>query len=181
VPEIRRHVPGARFVIMVRDGRDVTASIGRRQDGDFQAGFDRWVSETALTLPEMGMPDVLVLRYEDLVADAATAIREVCAFLELPFIDSLLDYHKQPHLWFGQRSVERGTGVGLDEHHRLRNWQVNQPIFDGRGRWRTDLPPEFVRRFESGRAREVMEGLGYSITGEPGEEAEPMRSGTPDA
>ena len=38
----------------------------------------------------------------------------------------------------------RGSG-----HHRLRAWQFNQPLFDGRGRWRRELTAqevELVRR-----------------------------------
>jgi hypothetical protein len=160
---IRRHVKGARFVIMVRDGRDVTASIARRHEGNFEAGLARWVADTGVALAERGKADVFILRYEDLVGDPPAAVRGLCDFLGVPYLDRLLEYHTEARLWFGQHSVERGTGVGHQEHMRLRNWQVNQPIFDGRGRWTKELPQEFVRRFETGRPREIMDAFGYAV------------------
>lgn len=178
---IRRHVPNARLVIMVRDGRDVTASLARRYHGNFERGLARWVADTGIAVAEQGRPDVFVLRYEDLVGGPEAMLRRLCSFLGLPYLDGLLHYHTEAHLWFDQRTVEPGTGIGLSEHHRLRNWQVNQPLFDGRGRWRTELPPEFVRRFESGRPREIMEAFGYSIAGQGSGDVEPIRPAAPDA
>jgi len=161
---IRRWVPGARFVVMVRDGRDVTASIGKRDRGDFAGGLERWVSDTAIAVAERDKSDVFVQRYEDLVSDPAAAIREVCRFLEIPYLDSLLEYHREQRSWAGETIVRKGTGVGPSEHRSLRNWQINQPIFDGRGRWTRELPPEIVSRFDSGRPRELMETFGYAAS-----------------
>src|SRR5436309_3209703 len=46
VERIRRMVPGARFVVPVRDGRDVVASIGRRL-GNRKEALDRWISDNS--------------------------------------------------------------------------------------------------------------------------------------
>lgn len=148
---------------MVRDGRDVTASVGRRHRGDFEAGVSRWVNDTGICLAQRGRPDSHIQRYEDLVADPARAIRGICEFLGVPYADQMLDYHREQHLWFGRKSVVHGTGIGSGEHEDLRNWQVNQPIFDGRGRWKTELPDEYVERFRHGRARELMDAFGYPV------------------
>ena len=160
---IRRTIPDAKFVIMVRDGRDVTASLGRRNKGDFEAGLSRWVNDTGISLAQRGRADAHVQRYEDLVADPSATMQRICEFLGVPYVGEMLSYHHQQHLWFGRKSVSQGTGIGQLQHDDLRNWQVNQPIFDARGRWKTDLPPDYVERFRHGRARELMDALGYAV------------------
>jgi len=157
---IRRLVPGARFVLPVRDGRDVTASIAHRT-ADAAAGLDRWVRETGLVADERGRPDVHVYRYEDFVSDPTAIVSQVCEFAGLSFFPELLDYHASEQLWFREKSVRKGDGRSPAEHRSLRNWQINQPIFDGRGRWRDELQPEQLRSFESGPARHLMEAFGY--------------------
>jgi hypothetical protein len=74
--------------------------------------------------------------------------------------DSLLEYHRQPRRWFRTAEAEPTSGVG-ESHNARRNWQINQPIFDGRGRWRGELPAEYVARFNSGRLAELMDAFGY--------------------
>ncbi len=168
---IRRLVPSARFILLVRDGRDVVASLGRRT-GDFGKGLERWVKETALVLAEHHSGDTLIVRYEDFVVDPAREIRRICEFIGVSFSNELLDYHKEPRLWFGLREIKRTSGIGTDHEH-LRNWQVNQPVYDGRGRWRGELPDEILDRFRQGEALRLMLAFGY----EPDESRSITRSG----
>ena len=46
-------------------------------------------------------------------------------------------------------------------HRALRNWQVNQPIFDGRGTWQERLSPEEQALFSDPAFRELMVHFGY--------------------
>jgi hypothetical protein len=164
LPKIRRAIPGAKFVIMVRDGRDVTASIGWREHGRFDIGLRRWTNETGIAARERHSPDVFVQRYEDLVANPAGALQRICGFLGVQYAPEMLNYHEQPRIWYDLKQVEKTSGVG-EAHRNLRNWQVNQPLYDGRGRWQAELPPEIVAEFSKGRARELMEIFGYSANG----------------
>jgi hypothetical protein len=159
---IRAKVPGAKFVIIVRDGRDVTASIAKRTDGDFAAALERWVKDNARVLKERRHKDVHVLRYEDIITDSEGTIRKVCDFLGLPYDEAMLRYHEKPANWFGRKEI-RAVGRPGKEHGDLRNWQVNQPIYDGRGRWKTDLPEEFRAKFATGEPREIMSAFGYDL------------------
>ena len=118
--------------------------------------------ETGISVRERDAADVHILRYEDLVADPAAAIAGVCAFLGLAYSDQLLEYHREPRLWHGRTSIERPAEVVGTGHNDLRNWQVNQPIFDGRGRWQAELPPRIVARFAEGEPRRIMDAFGYS-------------------
>lgn len=161
IPRMRRIVPDARFILMIRDGRDVAASLGKRFGGNFEVGFRRWVDDNKFLHAELGKPDVMLLRYEDLVTAPESSLRAVCEFLGVKFRPEMLKYHERKHLWFGRKEVRQSTAIG-DGHDDHRNWQVNQPLFDGRGRWRTDLPPQYVARFKTGTfASQFMREFGY--------------------
>jgi hypothetical protein len=159
---IRAAAPGARFIVMVRDGRDVALSIGKRF-GDLQAGVERWVADNEAAARQLGRPDVILLRYEDLVEDAERELRRICAFLGVDYTDQLLNYHQSQKLWHNETKVREADSIGTDgdEHKALRTWQVNQKIFDGRGRWKGELPEAIVAEFAKGRCAELMAGFGY--------------------
>ena len=155
VARIRRLVPKAKFVMPVRDGRDVVASLTKRL-GDPAASLDRWISDNDLVLAEQGKPDVLIYRYEDLVDDPAGTIESICAFLHLSFDPVLLEFHRKPQRWFNPQAAE-----SQPEHVMLRNSQVNQPIYDGRGRWRKELGKSELVELVEGRGKHLMQAFGY--------------------
>jgi hypothetical protein len=160
IPLIRRLVPGARFVVMVRDGRDVAASFIRRT-GAAAVGARRWMDDNRCARAAEGDPDVTILRYEDLIAGPEAALRAVCAFAGLPFAPEMLRYHETVRLWFGAPELAPGSGADGLQHVLLRNWQINQPLFDGRGAWRGLLGAEDLAFFEQDDAREMLEHFGY--------------------
>lgn len=156
VDRIRRLVPGARFVMPVRDGRDVVASLAKRL-GDPAEALDRWIDDNALVLAEQEAPDVLIYRYEDLVEDPARIVKRICGFLDLSFSPDLLDYHKNPQQWF------KPTDASVETPHAvLRNQQVNQPIYDGSGRWRSELGNAELQDLVQGRGAQLMKAFGYA-------------------
>jgi hypothetical protein len=144
----------------VRDGRDSVASMAKRY-GDLSRAIRRWVDENTIVLAERDRPDVLVYRHEDLISDPPTVVRQVCKFLNLQYSDELLEYHQTPKLWFQQKEIRRGYGTKGPEHRALRNWQVNQPIFDTRGRWRSELSEEDLVELTHGTGRPLMQAFGY--------------------
>jgi hypothetical protein len=155
--EIREIVPGARFILPVRDGRDVAASIARRT-GNLKTGVKRWIQDNQLVLSARDSEDVWVYRHEDLVDDPRAVVEAACNFIGLPFEEGMLRYHESKRLWFGQPAVERADA---SEHAKHRNWQINQPVFDSRGRWKNELSPKQVAPLMRGRGRRVMEAFGY--------------------
>lgn len=157
---IRAAAPGARFVILVRDGRDVAASFIKRY-GSARPGIERWLADNRVTLAERDAPDVTLLRYEDFLDDPASELERVCRFLGLRYRLDLLDYHKTPRLWFGVTEVKRSSGRNGLSHRQLRSWQINQPLFDGRGKWRELLGPDEKAAFAAGEGRLMLERLGY--------------------
>ncbi|WP_246810082.1 sulfotransferase [Methyloligella sp. GL2] len=159
---IRELVPGATFVIMMRDGRDVAASFVKRW-GNADGGFRNWVDASEIATEARGADDAIVVRYEDLIADPQDVLEKVCGFVGMPFDPAMLEYYKVQRSWFGVKRPEKTGGKDGVEHKTLRSWQVNQPIFDGRGGWRKILRDEDVARFKTSPANELMQRFGYAV------------------
>ena len=157
---IRKHVPRPRFLIMVRDGRDVAASMERRF-GEVRVGIDRWIEDNTFALAERDAEDVMICRYEDFIESPEAALQRICAFFDLPYTPALLDYHKQPRLWFRVQELKQGSDRGHKDQRAHRNWQINQPLFDGRNRWQGELDAKSVAELTSGRGQQLMEAFGY--------------------
>jgi hypothetical protein len=151
--------PRARLIIPVRDGRDVAASIARRYGEELDRGINRWIEDNSIVASIRSQPGVFCYRYEDFVADPATLLRQLCEFLELEWNDLLLTHHDQDRRWFQQRDVK---ATSVQDHKAFRNWQVNQPIFDGRNKWRGDYTEQDMRRLYEGKGGDLMSAWGYS-------------------
>jgi len=118
LPDIVRAVPAARFVHVLRDGREVVASfyelclrdptrwLGQVLAGDKQvylrmephdgrilrAVIARWNRDVQISLHRRGDPAHHLVRYDRLIADPVATLRPVCAFLGIEFDDGMLEY-----------------------------------------------------------------------------------------
>ena len=157
---IRETIPQPKFVLMVRDGRDVAASFIKRF-GSSELGALRWIKDNEVVRSESASADVMIVRYEDLIANFRITLENVCRFTGVPFEVQMLEYYKQPRLWFGSSNFEKGNGQDGSEHIKLRNWQVNQPLFDGRGQWLNLLTESDLQIFETETTKSLMQFFGY--------------------
>lgn len=133
IKEIFDYYPGAKILLMIRDGRDVACSIQDRS-GSLEAGIDRWVRDNHEGQPFWQHPNVHPVRYEKLVAEFERSLRDIVAFVGEEFEDGLLRYHEATRYYFTPR-VEKPPDITGENHYLYRNWQMNQPLFDGRGKW----------------------------------------------
>lgn len=131
--------PDGQILLIARDGRDVACSI-RDRTGSVEGGIDRWVRDNLAGRPYWDHPSVHVLKYEDLVADFDSTVTRVMDFLGERFEIGMRAYNAKP-LHFYSDIVKRPPTAFGKNHRQYRNWQINQPLFDGRGRWRS-LSPE---------------------------------------
>lgn len=158
---IRGLVPTPRFIVPVRDGRDVAASMARRSPGQSAApGIERWIRDNRIVSRERFSADVRVYRHEDLVTAPAFTLRTICEFVGIPFDPGMLDYHRTNRTWFGVEDSVSANGANLT-HEELRNWQINQPIFNSAGRWRTELSEADLQPLTTGEGRSLMIEFGY--------------------
>jgi len=90
--------PEARFVHLLRDGRDVARScIGMGWAGNVWHGAERWIEAEALwdaLAPRVDASRRLELGYEDLIRDPERELARVCAFLGTDYDPGMLDYGK---------------------------------------------------------------------------------------
>ena len=91
---IRRAVPHACFVHMVRRGEDVVASLYAVSRQAPQAWgppkaldecIDRWLLDVGVTAAHLGSPGHDLVVYEHLVRDPESVLRLLCAALDLPY------------------------------------------------------------------------------------------------
>jgi len=100
--------PEARFIHIVRDGRDVACSyretMSRESDSPYRPELPvsideisrKWSRDIRMIqgqLAYLAREDKLETRYEDLVADPAGELARICAWLGVPFAASMLDFH----------------------------------------------------------------------------------------
>src|SRR6266478_4880458 len=106
---IFRHFPKAKFIHMIRDGRDVVCSIRthpkyRIVDGKkvatgirkpIEPCIDSWLRETANGLRWRDHPSYFEVRYEDLVNAPELQLRQLCDFIGEPWDFAMLEYHRE--------------------------------------------------------------------------------------
>jgi len=88
--------PEARFVYLLRDGRDVANSaVGMGWAGNAYCGADIWLEAEARwhRMRERLAPENFIeVRFEDLVSETAATLTAICRFLGVPFDEGMLAY-----------------------------------------------------------------------------------------
>jgi tetratricopeptide (TPR) repeat protein len=134
------HRPQSKFILMLRDGRDVVCSLKYRTEyKSFEERVERWIYDNLAGLPYWNHPNVMVVKYEDLVGETEITLRKVFSFLGENYTSEVLDYYKHQKHWYHSEIEKPMTIETHKDHHKLRNWQINQPLFDRRGRWKTEM------------------------------------------
>lgn len=94
---IRRVLPEARFVHIIRDGRDAAMSLrgmwfSPGWDIETQAAYWR---ENILSARRAGVgrTDYMEVRYEDLILSTRVTLERICAFIRLSYEESMLTYY----------------------------------------------------------------------------------------
>lgn len=154
--------PHCRFIIMLRDGRDVVCSLKFRKGYEgITDRLDRWVYDNMAALPYWNHPQVQFVKYEDLVQDSEGTLLKICNFLGEDYRPEMLEYHKTEHHWYSDKIIKPEQIKTHQDHMNNRNWQINQPIFDGRGRWQKELTEEEKKLFKESQAQEYLQRFGY--------------------
>jgi hypothetical protein len=160
LPTLHLLWPHARFVHLIRDGRDVALSLldwskAERNVGRFPTWDEDAVTTGALYWEwnvrlgrEAGAllgPELYhELRYEALVADPEHECRKLCDFIELPYDPAMLRFHD------GRTT----SGPGLSARNARR------PVTAGLREWRKQMAPGDVRRVEAASGL-LLDELGY--------------------
>ena len=159
LPLLERLFPGARFVHLIRDGRDAALSFLSVAGGIMTEGWGhprdvegfacQWATEVSAARAlggRVGPDRYLELRYEELVADPVGPLRRVCAFAGLDYDDSMLGYVGQ-------------TASARKEHQQ----RLNEPPRVGVREWRAEMAAPDVAAFEA-VAGGLLSDLGYEAS-----------------
>jgi hypothetical protein len=176
---IFRHFPKAKFIHLVRDGRDTVCSIRTHprfrwvDEKQVATGIRRplrpciqgWLTATADGMRWRGHPNYLEARYEDILNDPEPALRRVCEFIGEAWTPALLEFHAQDE-------------ASRDPKRFISNVAATQPLSkQAMQRWRRDLAPEEVAVFNRlGGAR--LRELGYELEPPPGGTASAPQTAT---
>lgn len=133
--------PNARFINVIRDGRDILAS--QLNTGSFNKtvsevanGYLGVHSEFARFMEQPNFQGMNIY-YERLVRDSRTVMKEMCEFASLEFSGEMEQYYKKKLTIFS-------NSMG----HLSRD-RISKPIDETKiGRWKLDLNTEQVREFE---------------------------------
>jgi len=151
--------PEARFLIIVRDGRDVASSWRKKGDFSLEEGIDHWIRDNRAGELYWNHPRVMKFTYEEFIAQTDATLEKILDFLGEPFEEGLKNYHERPRALYAADLAKPASEASAD-HLQYRNWQINQPIFDGRGKWKKELSSDEVALIEQ-RAGDMLRAYGY--------------------
>ncbi len=164
----------ARFVHLIRDGRDVAVSRGARavkrgrEATPARDEAETWKRRIEGARAEANeVAHYLELRYEDVIADAAPVLREVCEFIDLEYDPAMLDYHQRASERLSELSDLPGKGGKVrpgSERIAAHALTSEPPRADRVERWRTELSEEAIAEYED-VAGELLHELGYPLAG----------------
>lgn len=89
--------PNARFIHIARDGRDIALSHQTMPYGaaNIAECAEKWVHRVKVNLKMgaiLGKKRYLLVRYEDLVLQSETTLRQICGFIGIPYSAKMLEY-----------------------------------------------------------------------------------------
>jgi Sulfotransferase family len=162
----------ARFVHLIRDGRDVALSrrrrgMGAEKDMAETAALWRRRIERARAQARRLRGRYLELRFEDLVDDPERALRSVCHLIELDYDPAMLGYHEAAAGRLAELDTDlddAGGRIRRSGRERVASHALaTEPPRDRRGgAWRTEMSEGDRREFES-VAGGLLAELGYDV------------------
>lgn len=171
--QIERWIGEARFVHMIRDGRDAALSRFKRILKDpppMETVAERWVRKIEGARADAAGLDYIEVQYESLVRDTEPELRRIAEFLELPWDDRMLRYYERAadRLAEMHRDLPGAEGRPLRpaDHRREAHVLTSKPPDPSRlARWKEEMAAEDVAAFERVAAPLLAE-LGYEVAGE---------------
>jgi hypothetical protein len=159
IRELHEQWPSARFVHLIRDGRDVCLSImdwkkADRTTGRYIPFSEDPVSTTALYWKRkvmlgqqvgrsLGQDLYYELRYESLIANPETQSKKLCDFLQIPYEEKMIRFYEH-----------------RPDTEKARNANSWKPVTWGLRDWHTQMHAPDLERFEAA-AGDLLDGLGY--------------------
>lgn len=159
--KIRKLFPRARFIHVIRDGRDCACSFHRRWGKAPELTMLRWKQLVRTARAQgriLGSESYMEVHYEDLTKAPEYWMRRICSFLSIAFDPVVLE-SSQPYLGRGGRNFRSNEAVGS--------------LKPNSGRWREHFGATMRQRLDN-IGGQVLDECGYP-TGDPNADRMPPR------
>ncbi|WP_263785483.1 sulfotransferase family protein [Salinibacter grassmerensis] len=132
VPEMARQFPNAVFLAIIRDPRDVVLSLQNLPWSRRRTPEQAWTWRTYAALVDRYRTNYkrrfFALRYEDLIETPKACLQDVCAFLETPFYEAMLQprQREDQHFDADREPWKRKSAREIDASNREK-WRAQMP------------------------------------------------------
>ena len=174
--EIQGYLPEARFVHLIRDGRDVAVSVMKQSFGPetVEAAAERWrsrIMRAQSQQPFLGF--YMEVRFEDLVLHTERELRRICEHIEIDFHPEMLGYHETAEERLQEKARELSRGAGRDPQSAERRLKSHEKTFEPPnpemiGTWKRRMPRADRAAYEA-LAGDTLEELGYELEAPDGD------------
>ena len=171
--KIQNALPEARFIHVIRDGRDVALSRWKRTLGEGKRapatqvgeGWQRRIRRAQQQGKKLN--HYLELRYEDLVTDTEPNLRKIAEFIELPWDPVMLRYYEHAADRMAEMARDLPAADGKptrpgEERMQAHAMTQKPPDPSAMYRWKEKMSPEDVAAFDAA-AGELLSELGYEV------------------
>jgi hypothetical protein len=171
---IERAMPEARFIHVIRDGRDVALSRWKRTLGEGKRapagqvgeGWQRRIRRAQKQGERLA--HYLELRYEDLVTDTEPNLRRICEFIELEWDPVILRYYERAADRMAEMARDLPAAEGKptrpgEERMEAHAMTQKPPDPSAMYRWKERMDPADVVAFDEA-AGELLAELGYEVS-----------------
>jgi len=100
-----------------------------------EGGVRRWLEDNEAGKESWDHKNVHVIYYEQLIINFESSINDITTFIGEVYDGSIIDYYKAKKVWYSNKH-EKPLTAFVKDHKQHRDWQINQPLFDGRVRWK---------------------------------------------
>jgi protein-tyrosine sulfotransferase len=150
-PWIKPIFPNARYLHLLRDGRDVIASNVTSRGHKVPEATAYWktaIKRVESLKSEENDSQFLEIRYEQLVSEPENTLQIISSFLDIPYTDEMLNYWQTSH------------AVNYTKFDRHKN--LSRPVFTASiGKWKQRLSEE-EQQYMLRRIKPELERLGYA-------------------
>ena len=156
---LARLFPEAKFIHIIRDGRDVALGYVQRPEWGprtVQEAAFYWrsrVKRGQAAGARLGPERYREVRYERFIEDPATTAAELCRFIGIPFAPEMLNYY------------ERGSSFAATSKDPQAFTALSRPPTKGLRDWRKNMEAADLRKFEY-IAGDLLAELGYEMSGQ---------------
>lgn len=169
---IQTFLPEARFIHLIRDGRDVALSRWKRSLGKDPAPASQVAETWARRIRRAQrhgrkVSHYLELRYEELVTDTEPNLRRIAEFIELGWDPVMMRYYEHAADRMAEMARDLPAGDGKptrpgEERMQAHAMTQKPPDPGAMYRWKEKMSPQDIAAFEAA-AGELLAELGYEV------------------